>query len=179
MYDVMARRTASSNLPLNEKLARNLEASMKRFTLLICAVLALLLVSPALAGAHSPTGERLGLFFSGTQEFPANTAFFVRHGWAQEQGYPMGRFGFILEVDGIAVKETYVERTIIEDSDGPIFDLLWVFNFPAGMSGVHSFEGHWIIPCQYALDLGETSHCANPNAPYEYRATEVEVTFTP
>lgn len=152
---------------------------MKRISLFFAVIFALTLVAPALAQGHTLSGDRLGLFFSGSLEFPANTAFHIRHGFVQEQGYPLGRYDFRLKVDGVSLKETYVDRTVVDDPAGPIFDLLWVFNFPAGMSGVHTFAAEWIIPCQSAFDGGLTSQCVNPNAPYVLRATEVEVTFIP
>jgi hypothetical protein len=93
-------------------------------------MLVLMLVSPVLASTHTPTGDQINLFFSDSQEFPAGTAFFVRHDWLEGRGYPVGIFDFQVELDGVSVRETYVERTITVGENGPEFLFLWVFNFP-------------------------------------------------
>ena len=151
---------------------------MKKYALVISLVVLLLVVTPALANPHEPSGSRISLFFSGDQEFPANTAFYINHGWSQESAkYPLGLFDFELEVDGVWVNETYVERSTNVGEEGPLFDRVWVFNFPAGMSGEHTFKGHWYVPCQVALDAGTVTECPIPGFPYESKTTEVVINF--
>jgi hypothetical protein len=48
--------------------------------------------------------------------------------------------------------------------DHVLLNRLWLFNFPAGMTGTHEFTARWIAPCETAVEeLGYPAPCATPN----------------
>lgn len=149
---------------------------MKKITLIFCILLLAVMVSPVQAAPHEPTGVRLDIFESGEQEFPARTAFYIQHGWSSS--YPphsIGLLRFELEVDGKIIEPTYYDN--IHTPDGVVGHSS-VYNFPDGMSGVHTFTGHWYVPCQILLVSGLIEECSSPTAHVDLRTTEVVVTFT-
>jgi hypothetical protein len=112
--------------------------------------------------------ERLNIFYSGSQDFPAETPFHIAHGWttdATEEHLEL--FDFQLQVDSAYRKEDFVEMR-------PGEHITYVFNFPEGMTGIHVFTGHWFAPCR-AVD----EDCTNPDQVIETGTSNVEVTFTP
>jgi len=156
---------------------------MKKSTLLLIVLVALLIATPAFAREHEPTGEPISLrctnpddsYCTGTQDYAANTAFYVGHGWLDM--YPRlhpGHLKFELEVDGVYVQPTYVEFSADPDpeSDGWFLDRTYFFNFPNGMTGTHTFEGHWILPCMFVLP-----DCETPNADADWVHSEWVITF--
>ncbi len=151
---------------------------MKKTVLLNIVLVMLLLATPALAREKEPTGDPINLFDSGTQTYPANKSFYIAHGWegVEPRGVP-GQISFELELDGAIVQPTYTEHTTVVGVAGPLMDLTWVFNFPDGMTGDHTFEGHWIGPCVVALYFGEVDECVHPMADYEWGHSEVIVNF--
>jgi hypothetical protein len=150
---------------------------MKKITISIIVLVMLVLAVPASAARELPAvGERINIFYSGSQEFPANTPFHVRHGWVVNfsESPAIGVYDFILEVDGEPVPHGL--RYIQPDRDSDTVQVLRIYNFPDGMSGVHTFTGFWYLPC-YAGDDPES--CEQPNKPVLSRTSEVVVTFTP
>ena len=149
---------------------------MKRFTLIICVVLLLLMVSPVQAAAHQPTGDQINIYVSGAQEYPANTAFYILHGFEIIKPFSIGWLAFELEVDGAIIPATYINNS------GTTMDTYnhgWVYNFPDGMTGVHTFTGHWYTQCNVALRYGLVAECSHPTAHVDLQTSEVVVTFTP
>jgi hypothetical protein len=139
----------------------------------VAALFTAAMTGPALAGERAPTGDRIGLF-GGDQSYPAGTSFYVLHGnmGVVDEDAAIGRNRFVLEVDGSVVPATYQTR---EEADGLMIHL-WVFNFPDGMTGVHTFTGHWYAPCGVAtqfLDCGP----ATPTTPVEYETQQISVRF--
>jgi hypothetical protein len=150
----------------------------KKTVLPIILLLALLLATPVLAREKEPIGERIDIYSSGTQEYPAGTPFYIMHGWGEVRPHAVpGQIMFELELDGAMVKPTYVEQTTVVDEIGPAFYTDWVFNFPDGLTGQHTFEGHWNVPCFFALWYGFVDECANPMADYDWGYSEVTVDF--
>jgi hypothetical protein len=140
----------------------------------LAALLVTAMTGPALGRERTPTGDRINLF-GGNQSYPADTSFYVVHGNASLVGEDaaIGRSRFVLEIDGAVVPATYQTRG---EADGLVTHL-WVFNFPDGMTGVHSLAGHWYAPCGVAtqfLDCGG----ATPTTPVEYETHQITVTFT-
>jgi len=159
---------------------------MKKATLLVMVLVMLLLATPAFAGPKEPVGDRILLacdqgerYCQGTQEFPANTPFHIRHGWLlfPTWGDQPGQFTFVLELDGTTVRPTYVDRWTEVTEWGPVLRRSWVYNFPDGMSGVHTFVGSWTWPCGLALEWGLVDECANPMADFVWARGEYEITF--
>ena len=86
----------------------------------------------------------------GAISWPANSAFFVRHGWVNspiqpETNQTLGAFDrpttdFELYVD-------HVEQNALPDFySGQNFHIkLFVINFPNGMTGTHLFQGWWFL----------------------------------
>ena len=153
---------------------------MKKTVLFNIVLVMLLLATPALAREKEPTGDRINIYYSGPQEYPANTPFYIAHGWIEVLPRAISDLvRFELEVDDVIVKPTYVEHSTVVGEDGPLLNSTWVFNFPDGMTGQHTFEGHWTVPCVVALYLGLVDECTKPLAATETRSIEVNVNFAP
>lgn len=158
---------------------------MKAARVVIPVFLLALVASPALAGGRIRVGDRISLFGGSPQEFPQGQPFYIAHGHVispQERIVPpdpIGRFSFGLDVDGIRQRADFVERTVSEEEAGPpAFTLIWVFNFPDGMTGPHLLAGHWYAPCGYAVSNGlYGGSCSNPAAVVEFSTRSVEVIF--
>jgi hypothetical protein len=119
---------------------------VRRLSMVILASMALLLVVAAPAGAavRQPTGPRINLFF-GNQSFNASTPFHIYDGFALLGTEPaIGRYSVTLTVDG--APRAYTFKTSQENPDGSLIKL-WYFNFPAGMTGTHTFVSHFLVPC--------------------------------
>lgn len=134
---------------------------------------------PAYAKAKERVGDRISLSDAFpdpvTIAFPAGDPFHIAHGWANlsTDSDAVGKFDFELEVDGASRKKDFVERTVVgEDPD--LLTRIWVFNFPEGMAGTHTFTGHWSAPC-YAFG----GPCDHPNEKVEVFMLELTVDFTP
>lgn len=158
---------------------------MKKSTLLFVVLVALLFATSVLAAEHVPTGDRIlltcpGFYCSGTQEYPANTAFHIRHGWIDilpTAGDVPGQWKFQLDVDGVTIRPSYVMRWT-EVVDGvPKLNRSWVYNYPEGMTGSHLFTGHWIMPCGAAQDWGFVDECANPMADFDIILRHITINF--
>jgi hypothetical protein len=85
-----------------------------------------------------------------------------------------GQVRFKLEVDGVSVPPTYVEFTRNLDPEYPqwFLDRVYFFNFPNGMTGTHTFEGHWIVPCVFVDPA-----CEPRMADYDLTHSEYVITF--
>lgn len=157
---------------------------MKKQPLFLSVLLILTLIFlaiPSGASAHNEmVGERIGVFYDGSTDFPAGTPFHIWHGWVQtSEDEAIGIFDFELEIDGVFQGEDF--KMFTTDSGDP--DILWrrwVYNFTDGMSGTHTFTGHWYAPCQYAVDwLDYQGPCATPNQKVETNTRMLVVTFIP
>ena len=121
---------------------------MRRLSLGIVLSVGLLviLVAPVAATTKQPTGNRINLF-SGNGSYPASTAFHIRDGWLFQNPTAIeaiGKYTFTLDVDGPARAPDF--RTTESFPDGSVARLWW-FNFPNGMTGTHTFTGHFWGPC--------------------------------
>lgn len=154
---------------------------MKKFSIVICLILAMASVYPVSAKPHEPTGELIYIT-DGAQEFPANTAFYTGGGWilSMDYPYPIGTWGFSLTMDGVDLEPTYTIRNVIpcEDDSGSLcYQILSDFVFPDGLTGTHHFVGRWYGPCQAALDYGLVEECEKPYAPYDVIVNHAHITF--
>lgn len=144
---------------------------MKSTTTLLLVLVALVAAPSATADAKERTGTRINLLAGGFQVFPAGEPFHISHGWARVLGADQGdtppangRYGFSLAVDGQDDPADYVEREPREDAVlGRIKPSTSVHNFPEGMTGTHTFTGHWFGPCTGLLEGGYTpGPCEHP-----------------
>jgi hypothetical protein len=122
-------------------------ASLLRWARLAVAsfTIVLLLTSAggALAVSKVRVGDRISLFTPPTT-YPAATAFHIWHGFVfEDSDRSRGRYAFVLDVDGVERAADFFEVTTV---DRRLISKVWVFNFPNGLTGVHTFEGHWITP---------------------------------
>lgn len=120
---------------------------MKSFAAALLIVAAVLVVAaPASANSIPTTGTRIGLYAPPTT-FPANTPFYVQHGFGcafTEAGCPQtlmnGGLLFTLYVDGVLQSPSNVFVT----SDGEGIAKWWLTNFPNGLpAGDHTLMGVW------------------------------------
>jgi hypothetical protein len=127
-----------------------------RLSVLAALILIAVLVLAVPVGAKQPepVGERFDLLHglplpAPPQTYTAGEPFHIIHGHGlNPQWTPtIGLHEFKLTIDGVAVEEDFVIRTVDPSSDFPL-TLLWLYNFPDGMtSGEHTFTGQWIVPC--------------------------------
>ena len=113
--------------------------------------------------------------FAGDQAYPANTAFNIRGGFDELRGtHAWGKFEYVLEMDGAALKPSFRMNDSLPD--GTIITLWW-FNFPDGLTGVHTFVGHYYAPCQD----GSLNPCLGPAAEFggRHRSFPATITFVP
>jgi hypothetical protein len=101
-------------------------------------------VSSVAAAGRERVGDRISLFDPLTT-YPADTAFHIWHGFIFEQGVDRGygRNEFQLDVDGVT---TTADFTDVDVLDPRVVSRVWVFNFPEGLTGTHTFTGHWMTP---------------------------------
>ena len=154
---------------------------MKKFTVIIIAIMLLMSVNPVAAANQPPppVGDQINLL-DGDQTYPADTAFFIADSFYWETGfqYHPGTFDIKLVVDNQFVNEDFVYHAVIRGDDYNTVVIAWLFNFPDGMQGEHTFECHYIVPCALALESGLTDACSNPTAPFEFMVVEAVVDFT-
>jgi len=155
---------------------------MKKITLfvtmmLIAALLAI--TTPVAADRSAPIGDKIRVR-NAVIEYPAGVSFHIVHGWIQPStDDAIGVFDFSLDVDGVPQPESF-KLFSAESGDPDMLNRIWVYNFPDGMTGTHTFTGHWFAPCQYAVDYLEyAGPCATPNAKVETNSRSLTVNFTP
>lgn len=171
---------------------------MRKFALMVAAVMALVLAAPAAATSphNQPVGERINVLAGTPTQYPAGAPFHIGHGWPiggtnADPGEPLqpkqaGIYDFWLEVDGVRHQEDYVIRVAyfdepagLPEADFRLFRI-WTHNFPDGMTGTHTFTGHWISPCwQAVVRFGYPGPCRNPNEPTDPGPRSLTVNFTP
>jgi hypothetical protein len=154
---------------------------MKRLAFTFALALALSASgTPAPAADQEPVGPRINVLLGTPASYPAGEPFHIEHGWGITPDDPpavAGVYSFSLDVDGVPRPADLVIRTTTSTPtsgfDVPILNRGWVFNFPDGMTGTHTFTGHWFVPCRYS---GSTT-CATPNDPTEQFSRTLTVTF--
>jgi hypothetical protein len=121
---------------------------LRQLVLLLATVGALLVAAaPATANSKPTTGSRIGLYVPPTT-FPANTPFYVKHGFACDIGDARcistqinGTSNFALYVDGVLQPSS-----VDVDAGGGGISKWNLTNFPSGLpAGDHTFVGIWSI----------------------------------
>ena len=167
---------------------------MKRF---LIATLVGLAIAVSAAGAGATNGGPLDCFpgcrinvLSGTPTtFPAGQPFTIAHGvnsGCVAAPQSAGIDEFVLEVDGAVRPEDVVIREAFSPPELADFgctyaflEHFFVFNFPSGMTGTHTFTGHWLEACAVAVALdGYPGPCTNPAQQVEFITGSVTVAFT-
>jgi hypothetical protein len=132
--------------------------------------------APAADDSKEPVGYRISLFL-GAPDFPPNTPFHISHGFVQSSDDDaIGIYDFELEVDGVLRKEDFKDFWA-ESGEPDTLQRRWVYNFPDGMTGTHTFTGHWFGPCQAVVE--DPGVCPIPNAKVEFSTQTLTVNFTP
>jgi hypothetical protein len=139
---------------------------------LLLLAIALVLAPSSAAEGHERVGTRINLFAGAFQVFPANRPFHISHGWGLGQSNPettpqaLGRYGFSLAVDGGDRREDYVEKShVLDPTFGRLQGRTWIHNFPNGMTGTHTFTGHWFGACNGIVAAGSApGPCEHPTA---------------
>jgi hypothetical protein len=116
--------------------------------------------------------------FAGPTQYPAGEPFYIQHGqglWPPDDApIASGHAGFALEVDGVYVEPDWDER-YATGANVYGFPIVWqvsAFNFPDGMTGTHTFTGHWYVAC-----LTTEGQCENPMDPIDWFTSVLTVEF--
>jgi hypothetical protein len=132
-----------------------------------------------------PVGDRINVFLGTPTTFPAGQPFHIRHGGGIGATVPpeqAGLWEFELDVDGIERRADFVIRNTdpapTTTLDYPRLNRGWSYDFPAGMSGVHTFTGHWLGPCGLAVEYGQyAGPCDTPGKQVEILTRTLTVDF--
>lgn len=156
---------------------------MKKILSVLLVLMLLVAVTPAAAANNVRIGERINVITQTPDQFTAGAPFHIEHGWtftlSQDPMKGLGLYHFELDVDGVRVDEDFSE-TWVETVDTKLIHLSWVYNYPEGMTGVHTFTGHWLGPCKVLVDTGlYPGPCANPMQIVEAVTHTLQVTFIP
>lgn len=151
---------------------------MRKSIFVLAVVLLLVAAVPVAAGkGNDPVGGQINVLAQTPDSYPAGDPFHIMHGWGSQDSatmHPVGHFVFELEVDGEYVRHDHLLVTV---EDG-LITRVFLFNFPDGMTGQHTFTGHWLMPCRYAVDNGlYAGECAKPNEEVEVLFSELTVDF--
>lgn len=141
---------------------------MKKILVSIFIIVGLLgMATPASAAQKVRVGTHISLL-TGPTTFTAGAPFHFVHGWGTDASVDgIGIYDFEFEVDGTLREEDFVERSVMSGNPDLLFRL-WVYNFPNGMTGTHTFTGHWFGPCQALADGGfYAGACTNSTARVE------------
>jgi hypothetical protein len=154
--------------------------------LVLFLILAVLVALPAAALQEEPVGDRIRIFFvDPDQTFPAGTPFHIRHGVSLNAPGDSARalYEFKLDVDGVPQVANFVLIDTFPFGGGSNQVWQWVYNFPTGMTGTHTFTGHLLGPGAVMVSDGAYSgDCgSNPMAQVEadFSPQSVTVTFVP
>jgi len=154
---------------------------MKKILFSILLVVSLLAVAtPAAATTKVRVGTRLNLLANSPTTFTAGAPFHFAHGWLlPSDDDAIGIYEVQLEVDNVLQTRDFVERSA-QSGNPDQLTRTWVFNFPNGMTGTHTFTGRWLGPCQPLVDLGAfAGPCSTPNEKVEAFSRSLTVTFVP
>ncbi|MEN8240833.1 MAG: hypothetical protein ABFS17_02840 [Chloroflexota bacterium] len=154
---------------------------MKRKILFLVVIALLVVVMPVSAKPKAPVGDRLFVWPGAQTTFPAGEGFHIKHGWLLiiPDEAPVGAWSFALEIDGVFVDNDYVSRQVVGHKP-LLIEKYYVHNFSEGMTGTHTFTGHWYATCQALVHGGFLpGPCADRNEVVEYHVHSVTVDFLP
>lgn len=117
---------------------------------------------------------------TGTLYYYENFPFHLAHGWATEIGTPAKSTalgGLRLEIDGVPTPHDFIEYSPAVIGGTNYIAKYFVFNFPNGMTGVHTFDLYYSNICSLWLSTGKVAGCQNPNEILEFHLKSWEVIF--
>jgi hypothetical protein len=131
-----------------------------------------------------PVGEEVNLIGGGPTTLDAGEAFHFAHGFGLDpaESHPIGGFEFRLDVGGVDQGKGMLLTSGVGYDD----DLFgkgemvrkWLYNFDGFDSGTYTFTGHWLAPCQAAVDtLGYLGPCPKKNAQVDVLTLSLNVAF--
>jgi hypothetical protein len=170
---------------------------MKKLIIGGFALLALMTVVGS-AGATKPDplpdcfpGCRINVFRGTPTSYPAGQEFVIFHAVNNGGVIPpeaIGKDVFTLDVDGVPrapdaiIHDATPPPELVDFSlPYPILFRGFVFDFPNGMTGTHTFTGHWFESCANAVADGsrpDLAPCAIPAQQVEFLTRSLTVTFT-
>ena len=154
---------------------------MKKIRILQIVISILIITSVAAGSPRVRVGDQLFLpQGEGKFYYYENFPFHLAHGWRSEIGEPKNlttRGGVRLEIDDFETPHDFIEYSMIVEEDTEYLVKYFVFNFPAGMTGVHSFEMFYSNICDFWLDEEYVNECDNPNEILEFSIKYWEVIF--
>ena len=150
---------------------------MRRLPIAVALATTFLLVLNAAPSVAAPrnqaVGERLNLITDET--FPASTPFHINHGFAFVIGdNTIGLSEFVLDMDDTPLTADFVQWAPV--GDGITVSEFWYYNFPAGLTGVHTFTRHYFEACD---NVDVPCDGVRINTPVELFTVSTTVTFTP
>jgi hypothetical protein len=154
---------------------------MKKIRFFTIVISILIITSVAAGSPRVRVGDQLFLP-QGTGElyYYENFPFHLAHGWRMEIGNPAittARGGTRLEIDGVPIPHDFIDYSRIVEEDTEYLVKYFVFNFSAGMTGVHTFEMFYSNICDFWLDEEYVNECENPNEILEFSIKYWEVIF--
>jgi hypothetical protein len=152
-----------------------------KLSVVVLVTVLVLTVSTAVAVKPEPVGERIYVYPPSPDTFPAGVPFHIAHGWRNDPswGVPIGLFDFQLEIEGVYLDEDFFITEPVPGGKPQAILRLWYYNFPDGMPpGEVTFIGHWLAPCQAAVDYHYyPGPCEKANEIVEPYTDPVTVTF--
>lgn len=110
---------------------------------------------PVSAKPKAPVGDQLFVWAGAQTTFTEGAPFHIKHGGALSipDKAPVEAWSFALEINGVFVERDYVSREVTGHK--PVMrQKLDVHNFAEGMTGTHSFAGHWCGTCGVLVKNG-------------------------
>lgn len=164
----------AAHLTLTEPKGRHIADRRQWFRVMSAITAMVMLIGGAVpAWAARTVVSRLSLF--GGDVPAAGEPFHITHGFGNlilSDGFEVAPWDFILYVDGVEVEDSGVNVERREDGG---LNYGRVYNFPDGMTGEVTFEGHWYQSCR-----APDSQCdpgAPPGSQYEILVLERTVDF--
>ena len=169
---------------------------MKKLIVGALAVLAVMMIGSS-AGATNGgpldcfPGCRINVLRGTPTTYPAGQPFVIFHTVQNGGAIPpeaIGKDVFKLEIDGVPrdpdviIRDNATPPELVDFGlPFPILVTAFVLNFPNGMTGTHTFTGHWFESCANAVADGsrpDLAPCAIPAQQVEFLTRSLTVTFT-
>ena len=161
------------------------EMAMSRVVLVAAACVLTGLFVTSASATPVTVGPQISIFGGATQTFTAGQPFHVSHRWTTKPSKDgsLGLWRFSLTLDGVKANSSFIDLQQIDDAVfGHVLGRRYVFNYPNGLTGTHTFAGTFTGPCDEMVSQGfATGPCETPNAVVSALAfsSGTTVTFVP